>query len=433
MSNLSTSPPSEKRSQSDRRALTALTTDRSQRLSRSVFRREDAVATTTVEPIVLMPNASGDGPGSPPGKQWLWFTLFGFVLLPTIVAFCYFGFVASRQYVSEVKFVVRGATQELPLQGLVIGGSSITQILRMNNNQEGAIISSYIQSEGMLEDLARQVDLMQVYGRSEIDWWSRLPSLHPVEKATRYWLKMVTVQIDAVGGILTLRISAFSPEEARLLTTLVLRRCEDLVNEMLSQARNDAVASSELELRHSLTQAATARAAFEDLRDTEKLIDADNSARSLLETESKLRQQKIEIETELTVLKSQLSSETPVIRETNNRLRNIDQQIQDLRDQLTKTQKGDRSISDAIRLYELRKFDLQVAEDHQDFADRLLANALRESNLRHVYLETYQSPTTAIKATYPKPLWETFRVGGALLFLWMMGSLLIVRIREHTD
>jgi capsular polysaccharide transport system permease protein len=418
------------RAQPDRLAPTI---DRLRRLSRVMFRRKAAVATTMAEPVVLIPNASGSGHGSPPGKRWLRLTFFGFVLLPTVVAFCYYAFVASRQYVSEVKFVVRGATQGMPIQGIAIGGSAVTQILRMNNNQEGAIISSYIQSEGMLEDLAGQIDLMQVYGRSEIDWLSRLPSLHPFEKATRYWLKMVTVRIEAMGGTLTLRISAFSPEEAQLLTTFVLKRCEDLVNDMLSQARNEAVASSELELRHSLTETATARKAFEDLRDTERLIDADNSARSLLGAESKLRQQKIEIETELTTLQNRLSPDTPVVREANNRLRNIDQQIHDLRDQLTNRQNRDASISDAIRLYERRKFDLQAAKDNQDFADRLLANALRESNLRHVYLETYQPPFVTIKAAYPSPLWETSRFGGALLTLWLIVSLLIVRIREHTD
>lgn len=407
--------------------------DRLQRLSRAVFRRDAAVASATAEPVSVMPDAASGGSGLPPGRRWLWLTFFGFVLLPTVVAFCYYAFVASRQYVAEVKFVVRGATQAMPIQGIAIGGNAVTQILRMNNNQEGAIISSYIQSAGMLEDLSRQVDLLHLYGRPEIDWLSRLPSLHPFEKATRYWLKMVTVQIESVGGILTLRIFAFSPDEARLLTTLVLRRCEDLANDMLSQARSEAVASSELELRHSLTETAAARKAFEDLRDTERLIDADNSARSLLGAESKLRQQKIEIETELTMLQSRLSADTPVVREANNRLRNIDQQIQDLHGQLTNRQNRGNSISDAIRLYERRKFDLRAAEDNQDFADRLLANALRESNLRHVYLETYQPPFVTMKAAYPRPLWDTSRFGGALLILWLIGSLLIVRIREHTD
>ena len=212
-----------------------------------------------------------------------------------------------------------------------------------------------------------------------------------------------------------------------------MKRCEDLVNDMLSQARNEAVASSELELRHSLTQTAAARRAFEDLRDTEKLIDARNSASGLLDAESELRQQRIAIETELTEVQGWLSADTPVIRETKSRLSNIDQQMQDLRDQLTKTQNRDTSISDAIQLYERRKFDLQVAEDNQDFADRLLANALRESDLRHVYLETYQPPFVTMKAAYPHPLWESSRFGGALLLLWLIGSLLIVRIREHTD
>ena len=212
MTNRTIAASPEARAQSGRRALT--TGRLLQQLLNAGSRRHDAVATALAEPAVRISSASYDRAVSPPGRRWFWFTFFGFVLLPTIAAFCYYAFVASPQYVSEAKFVVRGATQMMPIQGISVGGSAITQVMRLNNNQEGAIISSYIQSEGMLEDLARQVNLMIVYGRPEIDWLSRLPSFHPIEKATRYWQKMVSVQIESVGGILTLK-SPHSPRAKR--------------------------------------------------------------------------------------------------------------------------------------------------------------------------------------------------------------------------
>lgn len=332
-----------------------------------------------------------------------------------------------------MKFVVRGTTQIMPGQGIPVGGGAVSQAMRLNNSQEGAIISSYIQSEGMFKDLAKQADLMHIYGRPEVDWLSRLSTLHPFEKSTQYWLRMVSVHIEPVGGIITLRVAAFSPEEARNLARLVLMRCESLVSDLLAHARNNATSSAELELRRSLNQTAVARKAFEELRDTEKLIDADDAARSLLKTESKLSEQKVELETQLTQLKSDLSEKSPVIRDVVDRINSIDKQILNLHDQLTKKEKHDKSISNAIRVYERRKFDLQLAEENQDLADKLLLNARRESQLRHVYLEVFEPPDKAIMESYPFPLLETARLGAGLFIIWLIGALLIIRILEHTD
>src|SRR5262249_26845206 len=85
--------------------------NRIRRLSDVVLRRAGAVQLAAVEPDVPMPTALSDGSALPPNKRWFLYTFFGFVVLPTVVTFFYYAFLASPQYVSEVKFVVRGATQ----------------------------------------------------------------------------------------------------------------------------------------------------------------------------------------------------------------------------------------------------------------------------------------------------------------------------------
>lgn len=93
----------EKRFQFGRRirslANRAVTADRVWLLRRPLLRRRGEAAVIGTKPTTPVPELFGDV-AEPPGrgKWWLWFTFFGFVVLPTLVAFSYYGFIASRQY-----------------------------------------------------------------------------------------------------------------------------------------------------------------------------------------------------------------------------------------------------------------------------------------------------------------------------------------------
>jgi len=369
----------------------------------------------------------------PRRSKWIWISFSLVVLFPAITASFYYALFASPQYEAISRFVIRGSTQRMPVQGLSFGSSALAQFVKLNNSQEGAIISRYIRSEGMVEYLSNNLDLLEVYGRSEIDYLSRLRSFRSSENATAYWLKMVSIDVDVLSGIYSLRTRAFSEADALHVMSLALLGSETLVNNMLGDFRNRVLSNSEIELRQSITEAAVARRALGELRGGERLLDAEESARGLLKTESRLRQQKIEIETELTILRNNLTDDSPVIKEASGRLRKIESQIQEVRDELTISSDRRASISNAIGIYERRKFDVQVADSKQDFADRLLNNARRESELRHIYLEVFEAPTASAVNRRGSIGWAIIRIFGALLVLWLIGILLLWRVLEHSD
>ena len=108
-----------------------------------------------------------------------------FVPFADLLAGIYFGLVASDQYVSEAKFTVSsGAIPKMDNLGSVTG---LPPILIVQDTQ---VVTSYIQSRAMVEQLEHTVGLRDAYGSKSIDWWARFRKDEPIEKFTDYWEKM---------------------------------------------------------------------------------------------------------------------------------------------------------------------------------------------------------------------------------------------------
>ena len=109
------------------------------------------------------------------------------VVVPNLVAGIYFSLIASDQYVSEAKFTVSsGAIPQMDGLGSVTG---VPPILIVQDTQ---VVTSYIQSRAMVEQLERTVGLRDAYGSKSIDWLARFRKDKPIEKFTATGKRCVT-------------------------------------------------------------------------------------------------------------------------------------------------------------------------------------------------------------------------------------------------
>ena len=75
------------------------------------------------------------------------------------------------------------------------------------------------------------------------------------------------------GGIITLRAIAFSPEDAQLLASLLLRQSEKLINRMNERANSDAVSFAEKELSRAESMVVDAQRKITEFRNRELILD----------------------------------------------------------------------------------------------------------------------------------------------------------------
>ena len=109
--------------------------------------------------------------------------------------------------------------------------------------QNAYIVTSYIQSRAIVDDLSKTLNLREIFRRPEADFWARLKRNAWIDELTDYWKSMVSTYIDAPSGIVTLQVRAFRPDDAVALAKAVLTLSETLVNRISDRARQDAMES----------------------------------------------------------------------------------------------------------------------------------------------------------------------------------------------
>src|SRR6478672_6849475 len=100
-----------------------------------------------------------------------WFSLV--VLLPTILAAVYYGFIASDEYVSQSSFVIRSPNGKTSQMSTL---ANLIQTTGFGGGQEQTDqVIDYIQSRDALQDLQRRMDLRKQFASPDADFISRIP------------------------------------------------------------------------------------------------------------------------------------------------------------------------------------------------------------------------------------------------------------------
>jgi len=153
------------------------------------------------------------------GRRWRTMSAFLLIVMPMIAASVYYGLFASDQYVSEIRFSVRGKeTQTADALGM-LAGFPVTQSL-----SDSYVVADYIKSRELLDELSLSINLRALYSRQNIDWWARFDATQPIEQLVDYWRWMANVKFDSTSSIITVGIRAFTPEDARLIAEKILSR-----------------------------------------------------------------------------------------------------------------------------------------------------------------------------------------------------------------
>ncbi len=189
-------------------------------------------------------------------RRWRTISALLLIAIPMVAASVYYGLFASDQYVSEIRFSVRG--KETPSTDAIgmLAGFPVTQSV-----SDSYVVADYIKSRELLDELSRSINLRALYSRQDVDWWARFDATQPIEELVDYWRWMANVKFDSTSSIITVGIRAFTPEDAQLIAEKILSASTALVNRLSAEARRDAVRNAEVDASAAATRSSTRRAA----------------------------------------------------------------------------------------------------------------------------------------------------------------------------
>ncbi|MCL6285259.1 sugar transporter [Ruegeria sp. 2012CJ41-6] len=354
------------------------------------------------------------------------------VLVPLAVLIFYLWNVAEDQYSSTAGFTVR--SEEASPATDMLGG--LVQLTGGSVASDGDILYEYIQSQDLVREIDRRVDLRAHYGQ----YWPQdfLFSIRPdasLEDLIRYWQRMVRISYDQSSGLVEVRVLAFDRETAQRIAQEIVDLSQSLVNDLSTQARADAMGYAMEDVAEAEERLKSAREALTQFRTRTQIVDPAADIQSRLGVMANLQQQLAESLIEYDLLRETVSSSDPRVTTAERRIAVIRERIaierQTFASDSTETGAVGEDYPSLIAEYESLSVDREFAEETYRVAlaalDLARDNAARKSR----YLATYIRPTLAEDSEFPQRFVLTGLAALLLLLFWSILALIYYSIRDR--
>src|SRR5947199_7135393 len=181
-------------------------------------------------------------------------------------------------------------------------------------------------SRAVIDQFCATLDLHRMFSPPEADWWSRLPRPTSIEGLVQYWRGQVDPFYDPANGTVVVRVRAFTPAEALQLAQTIVAASEQLVNDLSTCARHDALRNGEGEVTHAETRLKAVLAEIRAFRDREGLIDPAKTAEASGTIAARLRDELVRTNADLATLKSYMQDDAPSVKVLKARIRSLEAQ-----------------------------------------------------------------------------------------------------------
>lgn len=360
-------------------------------------------------------------------KRRRWFLLF--VVLPTLLATLYYGFIASDVYVSQSRFVIKAPGQKSMPTGTL--ANLIQTSGFVGGEQETKEVMDYIRSRDALADLQRQMNVRALYGDAGADFLSRFPRPfreRSFEGLFKYYQTMVSASPDAESGMAVVEVRAFRPEDARNINARLLQLSEQLVNRLNERAEKRAVTEAEQRVLAAEARVRKARVALSGFRNRQEIIDPAKQATGVLEISNKLVTEHAALQAQLELMQ-RVAPANPSIPALQARISALGSEIAAQNARVVGTPTG---IASKVGGYENLLAEQEFAQQTLTAAGTSLEQARAEALKQQYYLERVVDPNLPDSAQLPNRLKNILMVLGASLCLYLIGWMLVRGILEHS-
>ena len=349
------------------------------------------------------------------------------VLLPTAIAAAYLVFIATPQFDSEARFLIRGRSPAPP--------SGISEMMAsagagFRPSAEDAMgIRDYLQSHDAVGALRAKVPLVDIFRRPEADllarlWWEQ-PS---AERLLDYYRRMVTVEYDTTSGITALRVHSFRAEDSQGIARELLGLSEAMVNRLNERLQQDGLRVAREELGRAEARLSTAQLAMTEFRERERAVDPTRSAVVAVENLGRMEGALAQARAEMGEATRFARGDNPRVMQLRNRIEALTAQVAEER---KRTGANESGLSQQIGEFERLSLDRELARAQLSSATASLEKARVDAQRQQLFLLRIVEPNLAEYARYPKATLTVLYLFLTLSVAYGLAWLLIAGMREH--
>jgi capsular polysaccharide transport system permease protein len=353
------------------------------------------------------------------------------VIVPTFVCGLYYLFIASDRYAVQTDFIVRN------VHGSQTGGlASLFRTFGITRAEdESYAVIDFVLSRDAVKAIDEEHPLRKIFANPGADWFATYPYWWAFWRGDNfeclydYYLSKVDAWYQSKGGIITLKVIAFSAEDAKLLSDLLIHQGEQLINRMNERSNLDAISVSKKELDRAEAMVVAAQQKITTFRNTELMLDPVADSAKAVDLIASLTSELADAQRQLNET-LQGSPSSPIVQSLRSRINALNQQIAS---EKFKIAGHDASLASKISTFERLTLDRQFADKVLSAAFDTLQSAHQTALRQQLYIETIVSPALPDEATEPRTARNIGAVFVISFVLYGLMWLVISASKEHAS
>jgi capsular polysaccharide transport system permease protein len=354
-------------------------------------------------------------------RKWLMI-----VLLPTVLTALYLYLITADQYVSEAHFTVRSTQSSPATEGGL--GQALSLVGASTQQSEASSVSDYLSSHDAVAALEKNAQLVERFRRPEADFFSRLSSEPTAETLAKFYHKQVDVKLDSSTGIAVLKVRAFRPEDAYLITNKLLELGERRVNELNQRLYASTLGLARRQLAEAEAGVTRTQGTLTSYRQGRRDINPQASGQAQIGLVSELQGQLSAARAQAAAMSAAVAGNSPQLVAVRARVRALEAQVGAQAGRLTA---GGTSIAAGLGGYEELELRQQFAGKRYDAAAAALEKAREQAQRQQLFIVRVVEPNLAEKSLYPERLKIILTVFFGLMLAYGIGWLIAAGVREH--
>ncbi|OZI63531.1 sugar ABC transporter [Bordetella genomosp. 11] len=339
--------------------------------------------------------------------------------------------IATPRYEAESRFFVQSGS------GQDSGGGGAASLLTTGNMGgmlggfvDGWAVSDFLKSRDAMRQLDQAVGLRRYLAHDGMDLFNRLAPDASEDDLYRAYQSSVKVSFNVLEQIDVLRVSAFSPQDAAILSQALIRLAEDFVSRLNEKGVADKLKVSEESVKRAERKALHARDALTAWRTAHGNIDPTATVAMLLNLSGQLEGELSNAQINLDKIRALGNPNHPMLRPAEMQVSALQKRIVAVRRRLS----GEGNTeAKQLKSYEALRNAQAFADSNLTLAQQSYQQAMVDALRLQRYLSIIAQPVPTDRPSSPKLrilLLEALALGFVLMLVLRLAMALLKGMRH---
>lgn len=352
-----------------------------------------------------------------------------FFAAPLVAGWSYLAIWVSPQFESETRFVLRSALPALPKEN----SPGDVNVASLKIVQDTLVVVSFLDSPSLVEKLDKKINLDSIYAQPEIDPISRLRPGQGLEDKSAYFQDFITTDVSSTSGIVTVKVRAFSPIEARDILAEITLLAEERVNLLNKEIWASVLSVSERNFDTALERLRQIMQSYTALQNETGVFDVTLEAEALSNVIGALRKELVSLENRRATLLLEVSESHINVIRLDQAIEVRTAQLARLEGEAAKSDENASTLSSTKHSFDTLQVELEIAQDRFKKAAAELEEAKLLSSIQLLFLDRFMGPTLPNDSAYPVYALEAAKVFLICLSAWGAVALGLIWLQRRLD